>query len=218
MVIAGIGTSAIPETVADRSILIEMRRKTSSETIREFESDEVEEIFTPFRLALSDWVKGNAGNFRSSKPQMPSELNSRARDVWKPLYKIAESAGQGWIEKAWSASLALSSDSQEEDELSLSMKLLEDIRGVFQGDRMATKDLLNALREEEESPWAYMDGFNPHLVARILKDYGIHPKPFGGGKVRGYFRKHFEDAWSRYLPESVTSVTSVTYPPDLMIL
>jgi hypothetical protein len=218
MVIAGIGTSAIPETVADRSILIEMKRKTSSETIREFESDEVEEIFTPYRIALGDWVKENSGNFRASKPEMPSELNSRARDVWKPLYKIAESAGQKWREKAWSASLAFSSDSQEEDEVSLSLKLLEDIRGVFQGDRMATKDLLNALREEEESPWAYMDGFNPHLVARILKDYGIHPKPFGGGKVRGYYRKHFEDAWSRYLPESVTSVTSVTFPPDLTIL
>jgi len=69
------------------------------------------------------------------------------------------------------------------------MKLLEDIRGVFQGERMATKDLLNALREEEESPWAY-----------------------------SYYRKHFEDAWDRYLPETVTSVTSVTYPPDLTIL
>ena len=95
------------------------------------------------------------------------------------------------------------------------MKLLEDIKEVFQGDRMATKDLLSALREEEESPWAYMDGFNPHLIARMLKNYGILPKPFGGGKVRGYHRKHFEDAWSRYLPEIVTPVTE---PQDLTIL
>ena len=166
MVIAGIGTSAIPETVADRSILIEMKRKTSNENIREFESDEVDELFTPLRVALGEWVSKNSAKFRSCKPEMPSELNSRARDVWKSLFKIAESAGQEWKERAWNASLSLSLDSSEEDEVSLSIKLLEDIRGVFQGDRMATKDILNALRQEEESPWAYMDGFNPHLLRR----------------------------------------------------
>ena len=214
MVIAGIGTSAIPETVADRSILIEMRRKTPHQYIREFESDEVEEIFSPLRERLAQWVGHNSKGFRSSKPQMPSELNSRARDVWKPLYKIAESAGDEWKDKARIASLALSSDSQREDEESLSLKLLSDIRGVFEGDQMATKDLLKTLREEEESPWSYLPSFNPHFLARMLKDYGIHPKPFSGGKVRGYHRKSFEDSWSRYLPAVVTTVTTVTTTQD----
>lgn len=223
MVIAGIGTSAIPETVADRSILIEMRRKTASERIREFESDEVEEIFTPLRESLSEWVDSISGYLRTTKPEMPSELNSRARDVWKSLFKIAESAGSEWTSKAWSASLALSSDSSEDDEVSLSLKLLGDIREVFVGDRMTTKELLNVLRQEEESPWSYLQSFNPHFLARMLKDYGIHPKPFSGGKVRGYLRLSFEDAWHRYLPESpypqetVTTVTTVTPALEIII-
>ena len=210
MVIAGIGTSAIPETVADRSILIEMKRKTSGENIREFESDEVESLFTPFRVVVGDWVSENSGRFRSSKPEMPPELNSRALDVWKPLYKMAEAAGSEWRNRAWIASIILSSDSQEEDEVSLSIKLLGDIKEVLQGDRMPSRALLNALTQLEESPWAYMDRFTPYRLARMLSDFGVHPKPFRGGKVRGYYRSQFEDPWKRYLPKSVTSVTSVT--------
>ena len=128
MVIAGIGTSAIPETVADRSILIEMKRKTPLQTIREFESDEVEEIFRPIRERLDGWMIHHTKSFRSSRPLMPSELNSRERDVWKPLYKIAEAAGGEWATKAKFASLAISSDSQRENEESFSLKLLSDIR------------------------------------------------------------------------------------------
>ena len=210
VVIAGIGVSAIPDTVADRSILVEMRRKTPTQTIREFESDEVAEIFDPLREKLANWVSINSKNFRSFKPPMPSELNSRERDVWKPLYKIAEAAGELWVEKAKLASLACSSDSHREDEETLSLQLLTDIRKVFHGEQMATKDLLSALKEDEESPWSYQPSFNPHFLARLLKDYGIHPKPFPGGKIRGYSRKSFEDAWSRYLSPLATSVTTVT--------
>ena len=141
---------------------------------------------------------------------MPSELNSRERDVWKPLYKIAQAAGEEWVEKARLASLALSSDSHRQDEETLSLRLLADTRQVFQGEQMATKDLLFALKADEESPWSYLQSFNPHFLARLLRDYGIHPKPFPGGKVRGYSRKSFEDAWSRYLAPLAGSVTTVT--------
>ena len=210
MVIAGIGVSAKPETVADRSILIEMKRKTPLQTIREFESDEVEEIFRPIRESLAEWVTHHAKSFRSSRPQMPSELNSRERDVWKPIYKIAEAAGEEWVAKAKLASLALSSDSQREDEETLSLKLLSDIRQAFVGDQMSTRDLIAVLKADEEAPWPYLATFNAHLLARMLKDYRIQPRPFSGGKIRGYYRKSFEDAWSRYLPEIDTAVTSVT--------
>jgi hypothetical protein len=218
MVIAGIGISAIPETVADRSILIEMKRKTPLQTIREFESDEVEEIFRPIRERLTEWMTHHSKSFRSSRPQMPSELNSRERDVWKPLYKIAEAAGEEWEVKARLASLALSSDSQGQDEETLPLRLLSDIRQVFVGEQMTTKDLLAALKAEEEAPWPYLATFNAHLLARMLRDYRIQPRPFSGGKIRGYHRKSFEDAWSRYLPATVTIVTNVTTIESQVIL
>jgi hypothetical protein len=90
--------------------------------------------------------------------------------------------------------------------------LLSDIREVLSDQFISTRDLLERLRALEESPWAYMEKFNPSILAHLLKNYGIKPKPFSGGKVRGYYKKSFEDSWIRYLEplETVTPVTPVT--------
>jgi len=211
--LAGIGTTAIPETVADRALMIEMRRMLPNERILEFESDEVEKYFAPIREKLEAFARGNESRYRGLRPELPrEELNPRARDLWKPLYKVAECAGEAWLEKAYKASLALSAGESDPEEQSLKLRLLSDTRDIFFGEQLSSRDLCQRLRELEESPWAYRENFNPSFVARLYKDYGIKPKPFSGGKIRGYTRKSFEDAWSRYLDpaEIVTPVTPVT--------
>lgn len=215
--LAGIGTSAIPETVADRAIMIEMRRMLPNEQILEFESDEVDKYFLPIKEKLQNFATANEARYRELRPELPREsLNPRARDLWKPLYKVAECAGEEWIKKALLASVALSSGESDPEEASLSLRLLSDIREIFIGEQMTTRDLIERLRELEESPWAYLERFNPSVLAHLLKNYSIKPKPFSGGKVRGYYRKSFEDAWSRYLDpvQTVTPVTPVT-PEEL---
>ena len=211
--LAGIGTSAIPETVADRALMIEMRRMLPNERILEFESDEVEKHFAPIKEKLQNFATENESRYRDLRPELPREsLNPRARDLWKPLYKVAECAGDEWIKKALLASVALSSGESDPEEASLSLRLLSDTREVFTSEQLATKDLIERLRELEESPWAYLERFNPSVLAHLLKNYGIKPKPFSGGRVRGYYRKSFEDSWSRYLEplQTVTPVTPVT--------
>ena len=215
--LAGIGTSAIPETVADRALMIEMRRMLPNEQILEFESDEVEKYFLPIKEKLQNFATENESRYRELRPELPREsLNPRARDLWKPLYKVAECAGDEWIKKALLASVALSSGESDPEEASLSLRLLSDTREVFTEDQITTRDLLERLRELEESPWAYLERFNPSVLAHLLKNYGIKPKPFSGGKVRGYYRKSFEDPWNRYLDpvQTVTPVTPVT-PKEL---
>jgi hypothetical protein len=211
--LAGIGTTAIPETVADRAIMIEMRRMFPHEKILEFESDEVDEYFKPLKKGLEIFAKVHESKYAKMKPELPREsLNPRARDVWKPLYKVAACGGDAWVEKARAASIALSSGESDPEEASLSLRLISDIREIFQEEFIPTKDLLERLRGIEEAPWAYMERFNPSVLAHLLKNYGIRPRPFSGGKIRGYFRKGFEDSWNRYLipPEAVTPVTPVT--------
>ena len=215
--LAGIGTSAIPETVADRALMIEMRRMLPNEQILEFESDEVEKYFFPIKEKLQNFATENESRYRELRPELPREsLNPRARDLWKPLYKVAECAGDEWIKKALLASVALSSGESDPEEASLSLRLLSDTREVFTEDQITTKDLIERLRGLEESPWAYLERFNPSVLAHLLKNYSIRPKPFSGGKVRGYYRKSFEDSWSRYLDpvQTVTPVTPVT-PEEL---
>jgi hypothetical protein len=51
------------------------------------------------------------------------------------------------------------------EEASLSLRLLSDIREVFFGEFISTRDLLERLREIEEAPWAYMERFNPSVLA-----------------------------------------------------
>ena len=215
--LAGIGTSAIPETVADRALMIEMRRMLPNEQILEFESDEVEKYFLPIKEKLQNFATENESRYRELRPELPREsLNPRARDLWKPLYKVAECAGDEWIKKALLASVALSSGESDPEEASLSLRLLSDTREVFTEDQITTKDLIERLRGLEESPWAYLERFNPSVLAHLLKNYSIKPKPFSGGKVRGYYRKSFEDPWNRYLDpvQTVTPVTPVT-PEEL---
>lgn len=215
--LAGIGTSAIPETVADRALMIEMRRMLPNEQILEFESDEVEKYFFPIKEKLQNFATENESRYRELRPELPREsLNPRARDLWKPLYKVAECAGDEWIKKALLASVALSSGESDPEEASLSLRLLSDTREVFTEDQITTKDLIERLRGLEESPWAYLERFNPSVLAHLLKNYSIKPKPFSGGKVRGYYRKSFEDPWNRYLDpaQTVTPVTPVT-PEEL---
>ncbi len=209
--IAGIGTKAIPDTVKDRAIILEMRKKLSTETIRGFESDEVEEIFTPYKIALAEWISVHSHKFRPSRPEMPSELSSRARDVWRPLFKIAESAGLEWQEKARSASLALQNLNTEPEEMTFNKRLLSDIRDVFDGSEMTSQDLIQALKEIEEAPYAFLDKFNTNTLSKSLSQYGIKPKQLNA-KVRGYRQAFFEDSWSRYLDplEAVNPVMDVT--------
>lgn len=213
--LAGIGKNAIPETVADRAIMVEMRRMLPYEKIQEFESDEVEDLFQPVKTLLQEFADRNGEKYRDLKPIMDkSQLNARARDVWKPLYKVAECAGEEWLLKVRSASYAISSGEQDPEEVSLSLRLISDIREVFNEyeEQLSTRDLIERLRALEEAPWNYLDRFNPSILARLLKNYGVKPKPFGGGKIRGYYRKSFEDPWNRYLEplETVTPVTLVT--------
>jgi len=215
--LAGIGKNAIPETVADRALMIEMRRMLSDERILEFESDEVEELFSPVRKKLEEFARKNESRYRELRPELPREsLNPRARDLWKPLYKVAECAGDEWIKKALLASVALSSGESDPEEAGLPLRLLFDTREVFTEEQITTKDLIDRLRSLEESPWSYLERFNPSVLAHLLKNYGIKPRPFSGGKVRGYYRKSFEDSWNRYLDplQTVTPVTPVT-PKEL---
>jgi len=209
VVLAGIGTSAIPETIGDRSIMIEMRRKMSHESISEYESDEIDSVFGNIRQRLEKWVAENRHLFRETQPEFPGELNARARDVWKPLLKIAENIDEEWRLRIFNAAKALSTKPDNPDDISLQLRLLLDCREVIIGDFIPTKDLIFRLGSLEESPWGSMQGFNGSLLAKLLRNYGIYS--YRTSTIRGYRIADFYDAWNRYIPLApVTSVIPVT--------
>ncbi len=95
------------------------------------------------------------------------------------------------------------------------MRLLSDVRTAF-GDavKMWTEDILTELHALDDAPWGDLRGkpLTNLVLSELLHPYGIKPKllRIGGDVVRGYVREDFGDAWRRYLPPAIKTVTSVT--------
>jgi putative DNA primase/helicase len=133
-------------------------------------------------------------------------MGDRAKDNWMPLLAIADTVGGGWAERARDAALALSRvDPDDED---IKIQLLMDIFKVFEAtgaENSSSEDLVQALCKQEERPWGgteTMRRLTKAALARMLAPFRIKPVQarFDHTPKRGYSRRQFEDAWSRYLP------------------
>jgi hypothetical protein len=106
-----------------------------------------------------------------------------------------------------------------EIEPSLNIRLLEDLRTIFEGeDSLSTKDVLARLCLLEDAPWNDLKGkpITDRQLSQRLGAYGVKSKTvrIGAATPRGYARADLHDLWRRYLPpladEIATSATSAT--------
>jgi hypothetical protein len=196
-VIAGIGE--LPDTVADRSIRIELRRRTKAELVEKFRQRDVESVAKPLCDELSTWANHAIPSLAAARPQQPPELNDRAEDICEPLLAIAEQAGVEWQRRAQRAIVSLVGGERNDDDIAI--ELLHDIEQAFRRDEvfLASRELVKRLTDLEDRPWADWRNGNPitqRAFADRLRPFGIVPSP--NGKVRGYHLDQFADAWSRY--------------------
>jgi Protein of unknown function (DUF3631) len=196
------GIRTIPDTLRDRSIIIELRRRAPSETVERFRRRDAAPEAAPVKAAL---VEALASVDLVDRPELPAELDDRAADGWEPLLAIADAAGGEWPAKARRAALALSGERASEDE-SQGVRLLADIREVFRhwpGERIPSAELVHELCSREESPWGDLNGrtLTMQRLAGQLRPYGIRPalRRVAGEPERSYVRAGFADAWARYL-------------------
>jgi hypothetical protein len=152
---------------------------------------------------------------------MPEGIQDRDADVWEPLLAVADLVGGAWPHRSREAAKVLVAASKE-TEPSLGIRLLTDIKQVFDADALPSKTLLQKLRDLEESPWHDLKGkpLDERGLAHRLRQYEIKSKNIrtGDSVTKGYARADFQEIWARYLPpdtpseKSATSVTSVTIP------
>ena len=136
---------------------------------------------------------------------MPDPLDGREADNWSPLLAIADAAGGGWPERARRAACELGGGVRDDDDARVT--LVGDLLDLFdaRGDRIASDDLVTALRRMDARPWPeWRDGkpISARGVAALLKPFGIEPRDLrlaDGRRLKGYERVWFEDVWSRYL-------------------
>lgn len=203
--VAGIGN--LPDTVSDRAIPIRLKRRAPGEVVERFRRRIAQAEAAPMVGAPK------LGTLGTDVP-VPDELHDRAADSWEPLLQIAEAAAGGWPGRARLAAIALSSE--EDAAFSVGMRLLAEIRVVFEGENhFSTSELLSRLHALEDAPWGewYGKPLTARGMAKLLEPYRVGPvkRRLSGEQHRGYFRADFADAWERYVPlsETVPSVPSV---------
>lgn len=211
--IAGIGQ--LPDTVADRSIPIRLKRKAPSEAVERFRRRNVLGQANEIRERIPAWVSGHLKVLAAARPELPDTLNDRQQDSVEPLLAIVDEAGSDWPERLRKAVVEIFGGESSEDQ-SIRVRLLADVRTVFdtsRAEKLTSMDLLSKLADVETSPWGdwrHGKPLNAVGLAHLLKPFGICPRTIrvDGATPKGYLRDSFLDAWERYLPQRELSVVA----------
>lgn len=193
----------LPETLADRSVQIRMRRARRSDHIAYLRPDRLDDLEFLRRRAWR-WAEDHVEALSHRDPPLPPGLSHRAADNWRPLLAIADQAGGGWPEIAREAAVILT-DGLASQDLSTEVQLLEDIRQLILAtgkDRLSSAEITHHLNDLEERPWGEWRNGKPlstHQLARLLRPFEIKPRMLSMGR-RGYEAQTFADAFDRYLP------------------
>jgi hypothetical protein len=175
MAAAMIGSDTLADAGITRTIFVRMTMASGADldALRHFDPGE-QDFFAAFdalKAALSAWAP-DAITTLDRNPKMPSELNGRVRDTWRPLVAIADECGPEFAKLIREASLELTKDTPRE---ALPLSLLRDIWKVYDRrrvDRISSVDLVAALRalpeDERRADWTEWRGIKANLDARPL--------------------------------------------------
>jgi hypothetical protein len=197
-VLAAIGH--LPDTLADRCIVIRMQRKTSKEEcqrLRNLAPANLKEQCARFILDHKDQIA-------SARPEIPPSLNDRAADIWEPLLVLADLAGGEWPQLARQAAVNLMSSNHESN---LTSSLLLDIFLLFieaKQDRLFSRTLVEGLNNLSHRLWREVRNgkeITELWLAQRLQPYNVRPRTIriGDMRAKGYFEDDLKDAFRRYI-------------------
>lgn len=198
--LAGIGR--MPDTIEDRAVVIEMKRRKPTETVSPYRTRRDRPALEELRDRLAEWADEVRDELLGYEPDNLG-VEDRAADVWEPLIAVADMAGGNWPTLARAAAVAMVSAAEEaEESSSLNVRLLADIRSVFDAEGVAflkSAMLCERLCELDESPWKGFE-LSPSKLGHKLREYGIKTGHNAAKTERGYRLADFLDAFERYLP------------------
>jgi putative DNA primase/helicase len=214
-IIASIGD--LSDTLQDRSIAIRLRRKLPGDPVQKFRADRVQHLTNLCRM-VARWVQDHLEELRKRDAPVPGKLHDRAADNWRALLGIADLIGGKWAAKARAAALALEETGDKADTKDLAIRLLADLRSIFDRDKrkeyLSAEHITGCLANIDESPWPdYRNGkpINSNGFARLLEPFEIYSRKVTTGPDKGnmrWYRADFEDTWTRYLPQEGAESTA----------
>jgi hypothetical protein len=209
------GLNELPGTLAHRSIPIAMQPPLPTDAHEDFDPEEVGEQAETIRGALEAWSSTADGPLRDPrlKPVKLTELDSRANQIWRILFRVADLAGGEWPANARAAALHLSGGGRRQQDTSGGVQLLAHIRHVFTDEKILCGSLVAALNALEEGPyggWNGGAGMTTRELGKKLAKYEIVAKTVrvGDQRANGYEREQFEKPWARYVLTNRDTVTT----------
>jgi hypothetical protein len=132
------GLHELPGTLAHRSIPIEMKPPRPDELYEELDVEEAGDEAEILGTNLRSWAEDAADVLvdQRLRPQKLTELDARGNEIWRILLRIADHAGGDWPERTRLAAVELSGRARRHEDASSGVKLLGDVRDLFDGDRM----------------------------------------------------------------------------------
>jgi hypothetical protein len=218
--VAGIGN--MPDTIEDRAIVLDMRRRKESELLSSFRQRRDGPNLADLKDRLDEWGQGALALLEGSEPTMPPGVDDRAADTWEPLLAVADCVGGDWPHRAREAASHFVLEAAEEDEArSQGLQLLADIRDVFDESGepfLGSQDVIDRLDRIDGAPWFDMN-LSSSKLGKLLSRYGIKTGHSTDKTKRGYRREDFLDAWERYVPirtaDEVTEESGETGEPGV---
>lgn len=194
-----------PDTVLDRSILIELRRKTRSDRVSRRREDTEGARLAPLRQRAMRWAQDTAPQLRAVEPELPAGLHDRAADNWRPLVAIADLVGGDWPALARQAAAELSGV-EDDGDMPIGVLLLMDLKECWPTGRAwcGSAQILDALHAIDDRPWKSFGRTEKPItgakLARLLRPFGIAIDKFRDGPktVNGYHWTQVSDAVERY--------------------
>jgi hypothetical protein len=167
--VIGMKGRKLPDTTLSRSIIIEMKRKRTSERVEHFRSLDNAGLAELRRRSLR-WSNDNGKQLSDAEPDMPAGFDNRLGDNWHLLLAIAELADNGWPDKTRQAASRLS---RVTDVASTGSRLLADIKLVFDEagvDRMSSSELVAGLTANPEARWSEWKRGKPITQAQLARE------------------------------------------------
>ncbi|WP_170604846.1 DUF3631 domain-containing protein [Ruegeria arenilitoris] len=198
-VISGIGRQNA--ALESRCVKVELRRKLVNEKT-ERKPGNLFELHPEDRQKLARWAQ-DFPQEHIDHDILPMNLGSdRVQDNWQPLYKVAFSLGEEWLERAKAAYHTMESGHGIND-LPIPLQLVWDIWLLFEEQKkenLPTSRIVDKLNADPDAPWCEINRGQPltqHSMMGRLRKYKIttHPR----NSVRVLLRSEVNELYLRYV-------------------
>ncbi|MEA2599772.1 MAG: hypothetical protein QOF89_764 [Acidobacteriota bacterium] len=195
--------------LADRSLPIEMKRKTGEDVVQRFHMREVQPRAQVLKDRLERWASENEVDAVEIYAVIDplGIANDRMEDLLMPLQAVLmlDNYYNG-LDTLSAYATSLDERDKRQESQSSGVQLLAACREIFESEKdtsfMPTTTLIENLVSRKEEPWHRWnrgEGMNPEALAKLLRPYKIRPTHNKDKTQRGYYVSDFFDAFERYL-------------------